>query len=211
MLNAGLTGGIASGKSTVSGFFREKGAYIIDHDTIGHRVEEPGSAVWEETVRHFGRGILRADGTLNREKLGDIVFGNPDKLLLLNRIVQPSIFAEWMRQVSSIEKERPDAIIISDVPLLIEAGWQDSVDAIILVYIPPEEQIRRLMERNGYSRDEAGKRLDSQMPIDRKVPFADFVIDNSGSLERTREQTDRIWTKLVDLEKKKRNEPVPGS
>jgi len=211
MLNVGLTGGIASGKSTVSGIFRKKGAHILDHDEIAHQMEEPGGAAWEETVRVFGQGILNPDRTISRKRLGEIVFRDPGMLRKLNEIVHPAVFAEWMKRIDRIGREHPDAIIISDVPLLIETGWHRHVDAVLLVYVRPEEQVRRLTGRNSLSPEEAKKRLDSQMPIELKVPLADFVIDNEGTVEATRRQADRIWTILVEMEIKKRTGTLNSS
>ncbi|MDD2672887.1 MAG: dephospho-CoA kinase [Syntrophales bacterium] len=204
MLNVGLTGGIASGKSTVTDIFRQKGAYVLDHDEIAHTAEEPGGAAWEEIVRAFGMDILNPDRTVSRKRLGEIVFRDPLLLEKLNQIVHPAVFREWMERIGRIGGEHPEAIIISDVPLLIETGWHRHVDSVLLIYIRPEEQIRRLMARNGLSRREAEERLNSQMSIDAKVPFADYVIDNEGPVEATRKQADRIWTILMEVEKKKR-------
>jgi dephospho-CoA kinase len=205
MLNVGLTGGIGSGKSTVDGLFREKGAYIIDFDTLAHAAEAPGSLAWKEIVAYFGRDILNDDETINRERLGTIVFRDSEKLKKLNSIVHPSVFDEWKRQVEAIRLKRNDAIIISDIPLLIEVRWHEYVDIVILVYISPEEQIKRIMKRNGYSRHEATDRLNSQMPIDDKVPYANFIIHNEGSVEEAKKIVSDIWEKLLEREKEKRN------
>jgi dephospho-CoA kinase len=183
MLNVGLTGGIASGKTTVAKMFQEKGAYLIDFDLLAHSLEEQGGLAWKGIVDNFGPGILHEGGAINREKLGAIVFRDRDKLEELNRIVHPLIFQEWEEQVADIEKKRSDAIIISDMPLLIEAGKAGAVDLVVLVYISREDQIRRLTERDGFSRIEALVRLDSQMSIDEKLVYSDFVIDNGGSLK----------------------------
>jgi dephospho-CoA kinase len=204
MLNIGLTGGIGSGKSTVAGFFREKGAYIIDFDALAHKVEEPNSPAWIEIVEHYGTEILNEDKTINREKLGNIVFQNREKLEKLNSIVHPAVFKEWIRQMEDIKKEKEDAIIISDIPLLIEVGLQNHVDLTVLVYISQEEQIKRIMERNGFTRKEAEYRLNSQMKIDEKVPFADIVINNEGPPEETKKTVDKYWSTVLEKEKEKR-------
>ena len=208
MLNVGLTGGIACGKSTVARMLAEKGALLIDFDELAHAVEEPDGPAWREIVRHFGRGILRADRTIDRRKLGAVVFADRDKLDLLNGLVHPAVFAEWQRRMEEIGKTRPDAIVLSDIPLLIEAGVKKMVDLVILVYLPPEEQILRLMARDGYSREEAVQRLASQMPIDDKLPAADIVVRNDGSLEQTRLQIDRLWDELKKREASRR--PTTG-
>ena len=204
MLNVGLTGGIGSGKSTVDGLFRAKGAYMIDFDELAHLVEEPNGPVWKGIVENFGREILNADDTINREKLGDIVFRDREKLKKLNSIVHPAVFDEWKKKINDIRKE--DAIIISDIPLLIEVGMQDAVDITILVYISPEEQIKRIMKRNGYSSKESEYRLNSQMSIDDKIPYADFVINNEGSIKETKKTVDEVWENLIKKEKNMRKE-----
>ena len=201
MLNIGLTGGIASGKSTVAKLFQEKGAYLIDFDVLVRSVEEPGVHAWERIVENFGTEILSEDGTINREKLGAIVFRDKEKLEKLNGIVHPLVFEEWERQIADIKKKNPNAIVISDIPLLIEVGKVDEVDLVVLVYISREEQIRRLMERDGCSREDALVRIDSQMSIDEKLWYSDFVVDNGSSLEETVEQVDDIWERLLEREK----------
>lgn len=203
MLNIGLTGGIGSGKSTVDRFLQAKGAFIIDFDALTHLVEEPGGRAWHGIVATFGRDILNEDDTINREKLGTIVFRDDAKLQKLNNIVHPAVFDEWKQRIDAIQREKADAIIISDIPLLIEVGWQSYVDLVILIYISPEEQIRRIISRNGYSRQEAEERLNAQMPINDKIPYADFVINNEGSLDETRAAIDEIWAKLIEREKQK--------
>jgi len=203
MLNVGLTGGIGCGKSTVAGFFLKKGAFIIDFDTLAHTAEALGSAAWKEIVKQFGTGVLNEDNTINRPKLGEIVFHDSAKREALNRIVHPAVFDEWKRSIETIRRKKGDTIIISDIPLLIEVKWCDHVDCILLIYLSPEEQIRRIMNRNNYTHQEALARLGSQMPIDEKLPYADFIINNEGSEEKTEREVDRIWRKLVEMEKRK--------
>ena len=206
MLNVGLTGGIATGKSTVARILVEKGARLIDFDELSHAVEEPEGPVWKEIVRHFGDEILQADRTIDRRKLGDIVFADREKLDLLNRLVHPAVFQEWYKRIEEIRTVQPDAIVLSDVPLLIEAGMKPMVDLILLVYVLPEEQIGRLMARNGYSREDAEKRIASQMPIGEKLPHADIVVRNDGSPEMTRKALNAIWTELIKRERLRREE-----
>jgi dephospho-CoA kinase len=203
MLHAGLTGGIASGKSTVSECLQDKGAVIIDHDILSRIVQKPGGIAWKEIVNHFGPDILNLDRSINREKLARTVFSSEEELSHLNRMVHPAVYAQWKQQISCIQGENPDAIIISDVPLLIEVGWYKEGGLIIVVYIDPEEQIRRLMERNGLSHDDAELRLASQMSIREKIRYADFVIDNSGTFEQTKKSVDELWDKLVELQRSK--------
>ena len=204
MLNVGLTGSIACGKSTVARMFVEKGAYHIDFDRLAHQVEEPDQPAWRRIVDHFGAGILNPDRTINRARLGAIVFEDREKLATLNGIVHPEVFQAWHRRLDEIRQARPDAIVISDVPLLIEAGMQSLVDVVVLVYVSPEEQIRRLMHRDGCSRREAQIRLGSQMSIDEKKQHAHIVIDNQGSVEATQKIVDQVWENLLEREKDSR-------
>jgi len=204
MLNVGLTGGIACGKSTVARMLAEKGAVLIDFDEMAHAVEDPGGPVWQEIIRHFGEEILHEDRTIDRRKLGETVFADREKRELLNRLVHPAIFEEWQRRLAEIRARRADAIVVSDIPLLIEAGMKGMVDLVLLVYITPEEQIRRVMVRDGFSREEAERRLAAQMPIDEKLCWADIVIRNDGSLENTRRAVDEIWEELKERENLRR-------
>lgn len=207
MLNVGLTGGIACGKSTVARMLAEKGAVLIDFDEIAHAVEEPEGPVWREIIRRFGEEILHEDLSIDRRKLGSIVFADRAKLELLNSLVHPAVFEEWQRRLAEIRARRADAIVVSDIPLLIEAGLKEMVDLVLLVCITPEEQIRRVMARDGYRREEAERRLASQMPIEEKLPAADIVICNGGSLEETRRTVCTVWIELNIREKSRREDP----
>ena len=198
----GLTGGIASGKSTVAKMFEDKGAYLIDFDALAHFAEEPDQPAWNAIVESFGTDILNEDATINRAKLGEIVFADPEKLAILNGIVHPAVFELWRRRIEDIRETNPRAIVVSDVPLLIEVSLQHLFDVVILVYVSPEDQIRRLQDRNEYSRREAESRLDNQIPIDEKISHADFVIDNKGPLETTRSIVDAVWQELLVRERK---------
>ena len=208
MLNVGLTGGIASGKSTVARLLMEKGARLIDFDELSHAAEEPDGPVWIEIVRHFGNEILQADRTIDRRKLGDIVFANQEKRELLNRLVHPAVFENWRRRIEEIRTVQPDAIILSDIPLLIEAGMKPMVDLVLLVYVPREEQLARLMARNGFGYKDAEMRIASQMPIGEKLPFADIVVHNDGSPEETRKALDSVWKGLIQRERQLRGETL---
>ncbi|MBN2538836.1 MAG: dephospho-CoA kinase [Deltaproteobacteria bacterium] len=207
-MNIGLTGGIGSGKSTVARLFQNRGAYIIDLDVLAHKVEEPGGAAWNRIVKHFGRKILDKDDRINREMLGGIVFRDSEELEKLNSIVHPAVFEEWCLRVDDIVNNDKEAIIISDIPLLIEVGWHKAMDIVILVYTSPGVQTERIMKRNGYSYEEARNRINSQMPVDEKIPFADFVINNEGTPEETEAIVDRIWKKLLEKRKDSKNEEI---
>jgi dephospho-CoA kinase len=210
MLNVGLTGGIASGKSTVARMLAEKGAVLIDFDEMAHAVEDLGGPVWREIVRHFGEEILHEDRTIDRRKLGETVFADREKRELLNRLVHPAIFEEWQRRLAEIRARHADAIVVSDIPLLIEAGMKSMVDLVLLVYITPEEQIRRLMVRDGFSREAAECRLAAQMPIEEKLRWADIVIRNGDSREETRRTVSEVWMEL-NIREKRRQEGIGRS
>ena len=192
----GLTGGIASGKSIVAEMFQNLGAHIIDADRIGREIMIPGTDAYERVVNAFGREILKDDLTIDRKKLGGIVFENPEKLRLLNECTHPFIFREMARQVEKIRENNPDALIIIDVPLLIETNIQNIFDKIIVVYSDETAQMKRLNERDGLSDTEARKRISSQMPLTEKIKYADFVIYNDEGLENTRKQVEEISKKL---------------
>jgi dephospho-CoA kinase len=202
MLHVGLTGGIASGKSTVALMLAAKGALLIDLDELAHAVQAPEGEVWREIVRHFGLEILSPDGRIDRGRLGKCVFADRKKLDLLNGIVHPAVFGQWQERLDEIRKRRPEAIVLSEIPLLIEAGLKPTVDLILLVYLPPEGQIARLMARDGYSREEAESRLAAQMPIGEKLAYADIVIRNDGSLEQTRRAAAEVWEELKKRERR---------
>ena len=192
----GLTGGIASGKSTVADFLKEGGALIIDADEIAHQVVLPGRRAWQEIVREFGKRVLLPSQEINRPLLGEIIFNAPERKEVLNRIVHPTVFEEIKRQTLAAQKEDPHAIIIHDVPLLMESGVQSQYQPIILVYTPENLQLSRLMARNGFSREQAMARIRSQIPIEEKRAQADIVIDNSGPPEETQAQAKQLLGRL---------------
>jgi len=181
----GLTGGIASGKSTVSKFLAELGAIIIDGDETAHRLMEPNQPIWEDVVNVFGREVLNADSTIDRIKLGAIVFNDREKLQVLNQIAHPRIIAEIQNELQHLRHTQPDSVLVLDIPLLFEGRMDRLCDQVWVVWVPREIQIERLMDRNWLSREEAIKRIDSQMSLDAKARLADIVIDNSGTMEET--------------------------
>ena len=197
MMRIGLTGGIGSGKSTVADLFRKRGAQIIDLDLLAREVVEPGRAAWRGIVEHFGKEILDGEGTIDREALGRIVFRDRAEREELNRIVHPAVSHELRRRLDKIKRKDKDAIVILDSPLLIEVGRHKKMDVVILVYASPETQIQRIMKRNGYTRQEAQDRLRSQMPLDEKIPFADYVIHNEGEPDKTEAAVEEVWEKLL--------------
>ena len=197
MLVAGLTGNIASGKSTVATFLRRSGALIIDADQIAHEVVAPDRPAFQEIRRLFGEGILRLEGTINREKLGRLVFDNPELRSQLEAIVHPQVGAEIDRQLAHIAQNQPEAVVIMDIPLLFETGRTEGLAEIIVVYAPESTQLQRLIHRNGLSADEAKARMASQMPLKEKVAKATIVIDNSGTLAATEKQTLAVYQALA--------------
>jgi len=206
MLNVGLTGGIATGKSTVVRMLVKRGARVIDHDGLVHALQEPGQPVWKRIVETFGRDILDADERIDRKKLGSLVFENEPRRKVLEGIVHPAVLEEAQRQRDRIGKEDEQAIVLSDIPLLLEVGMQECFDLILLVYAPPEVQILRVMKRNNVSREEALSRLKSQMPIDEKPKFADLVIRNDGTMRELEKRAEEVWQELVLRERAKRVE-----
>ena len=186
MVIAGLTGGIASGKSTVSVFLEDAGAIIVDADKIAREVVQKDRPAWQEIVSSFGQSILLPDGEINRILLGDIIFNDPARKQVLNRIIHPEVIAETATRLAEIEKNQPSAIVILDVPLLIESGMDTGLSDIIVVYVPEPVQIQRLMIRDALTQAQAQARIRSQMPIEEKKQRATIVIDNSGSREDTR-------------------------
>ncbi|MEK8212637.1 dephospho-CoA kinase [Paenibacillus sp. FSL L8-0463] len=192
----GLTGGIASGKSTVSALFVEKGARLVDADAIAREVMLPGHPVLAAAVLHFGEGILLPDGTLNRTKLGEIVFHDPKALQVLNQLTHPAIRQEIKKRMNTMEQEDPQRLTIVDIPLLYESELDNLFAQIVVVYVPREVQLDRLMERNGLSLEQAQGRLDAQLDIELKRRRADYIIDNSGTLAQTEQQVAVLWDRL---------------
>ncbi|GEN32631.1 dephospho-CoA kinase [Aneurinibacillus danicus] len=193
----GLTGGIACGKSTVSRMLAERGARIIDADIIAREVVRPGEEAWSLIVERFGRDILLANEELDRVKLGAIVFADEQARLDLNAIVHPAVRAR-MRQLMKEAREESIALIVMDIPLLYESKLEYMVEKVVVVYCTAEQQLKRLMERNGYDEEEAMRRIASQMSIEEKKSRADYVIDNSGTFTETEEQVDELVGKLLD-------------
>jgi len=198
-LVVGLTGGIVSGKSTVALMFKDLGAKIVDADKLGHSVILPHKPAWEKIVKIFGKDILQNDLTIDREKLGKIVFANQSLLKKLNDITHPEITKIIKKEIDSLKNKtyNQKKILIIDAALIYEAKIDRLMDKIIVVYIDEDEQIKRLIKRNNLSKDEALQRIKSQMPMKEKVKMADYVIDNSNSLDKTKKQVEKIWKNLV--------------
>ncbi len=187
----GLTGSIASGKSTVSNMLKEKGFPIVDADEIARRVVEPGSELLKEIENIFGNKVLFADGSLNRVVLGELIFGDEQARLQLNAIMHPAIRKEMIRQKQEHLSNGAQTVIM-DIPLLIESKLQSYVEKIIVVSVTPKVQIERLKSRNVLSDEEALVRIQSQLPMHTKEQYAHAVIDNNASLKQTEQQLDEI-------------------
>jgi dephospho-CoA kinase len=197
MFIIGLTGGIASGKSTISNFLSDLGAVIIDGDATAHRLMEPTQPGWEDIVREFGPDILNADRTIDRIKLGAIVFNNREKLRLLNQITHPRIISEIQDELQRLRHTRPDAVLVLDIPLLFEGHMDKLCDQVWVVWVSKETQVERLMERNWLTREEALKRISAQMSLDEKARRADVVIDNNGILAETLSQVVKYYSAVA--------------
>lgn len=197
MIVAGLTGGIATGKSTVAAVFEEAGARLIDADRIARDVVRKGTSAYRDIVAHFGMDVVCGDGEIDRRRLAAIVFNDPAAQRALEDIVHPQVKREVDRRVDLIRRQAPEALVILDIPLLFEAGMQGGLDAVIVVYAPEHLQLARLMARDGLTEPEALARIRAQMPIDSKRALATRVIDNSGSREQTRQQALEIYRQLA--------------
>ena len=192
-MRIGLTGGIAAGKSMVSGLLAELGAWILDADAISREVVEPGTEGLKAVAAEFGEKVLLPDGTLDRRALGAEVFGDPQKLERLNGILHPIIKAEMLRRAAEIEEQHPEDIVIFDVPLLIESGWQDVADEVWLVSAPVEQRIRRIAMRDGLDEKQAMERISAQMTDEQKAKYADVIINNGGSIQELKERVTKLY------------------
>ena len=197
MFKIGLTGGIASGKSTVLTYIKDKGIPYIDADIVAREVVEPGTEGLEAIVDAFGSNVLHDDGTLNREALGAIVFHNEEKRRQLNDCLKEHIRNRIMELTAYYESNRT-AVLIYDIPLLIEGEWYTMMDEVWLVYVNESTQIERLMSRNRFSKEDALARIKSQMRLDDKRSFADVIIDNSGTPQALTAQLDTIWSDRLE-------------
>ncbi len=200
MIIAGLTGSIGTGKSTVTNFFRELGAYVIDWDELAREVIHPYSKAWGKIVAYFGKDILNDDLTINRRKLAELVFSDEEMLETLNQIIHPEVLKEDQRITDKIKDLDPDALIIKDIPLLFEVNHPISVDKVVVVTTSEQTQLRRL-EKKDMSREDARKRIKSQLPVKEKIKAADFVINNDGPLKETKRQVQEIYALLIKEER----------
>lgn len=192
----GLTGGIASGKSTVSNMLRELGAVVIDVDLVGRDVVSQGGAAYNKIVENFGREILLPDGNINRKKLGNIVFSDPEKLKLLNQITHPEIINKVNEMIAEEEKANKEVVVV-DAAILIEMGINKHVDCVWLVVVDKETQLDRLMERDHLSCSDAQNRMNAQITNEQRMKYADVVIDNTQPVDEVRDQVKELWSKLL--------------
>jgi len=208
MLKVGLTGGIASGKSVVGEMFVALGAHLVQADRIAHSLMQPGEAVYNEVVRHFGRDILNSDGSVNRAKLAEIAFGSPSapqgqrasRIEELNRIVHPAVIRaqeEWLEAMGIQDRH---AVAMVEAALILEAGLAQRFDRLIVVTCNPEQRAERFAARQKIdleaARKEVARRMAAQLPDEEKIKAADYVIDNSGSIENTRQRVQSVWQRL---------------
>ncbi|MFV0319053.1 MAG: dephospho-CoA kinase [Microbacterium sp.] len=194
-----LTGGIASGKSTIARRLSEHGATVIDADALVREVQQPGSPVLAELAAAFGRDILRADGSLDRAALGARAFGDPEQLARLNAIVHPAVRALSAQRLAEARTADPAGVVVYDVPLLVEARVDDPWDLIVVAHAPAGVRRRRLVELRALTEEDAAARLASQVPDERRLAVADVVIDTSGELDETLRQADDLWRRLPAL------------
>jgi dephospho-CoA kinase len=197
VLLVALTGGIACGKSIIARLLLEKGCIIHSADTAARELMSPGTNVWRAIADHFGPGILKEDRTIDRAKLGAIIFSNDKERTFLNGLVHPRIFERIKETVDRLEKEGRHTIFVSEAALVVEAGFARFYDKIVVAHCGRDIQVRRLMERDGIDRAEALKKIGSQLGQEEKLKHADYTIETSGTLAETIEQTERVYAQLV--------------
>ncbi len=210
VLVAGLTGGIATGKSTVAGMFRELGAAVVDADGIVHDLLGPGGAAVPPIVATWGRGVLLPEGGIDRARLAEIVFGDDGERRRLEEIVHPMVVEESRRRITGLAMTGGVDVILYDAALLVETGRHDQFDRLVVVVADPEVQLRRLMDRDRIDADAAGARIRAQLPQDRKAAVADYVIDNSGPWHETRKRVAEVYRDLrEDARLLREGKPLP--
>ena len=197
MLLVALTGGIACSKSIIARLLLEKGCIIHSADAAARKLMSPGTNVWRAIADHFGPGILKEDRTIDRAKLGAIIFSNDKERTFLNGLVHPRVFERIKETVNRLEKEGRHTIFVSEAALVVEAGFARFYDKIVVAHCDRDVQIRRLMERDGIDRAEALKKIGSQLSQEEKLKHADYTIETSGTLAETIEQTERVYAQLV--------------
>ena len=200
LFSIGLTGGIASGKSTAARYLGELGAHVIDADRLGHRAYEPGTAAFKQVVAVFGDDVVASDGTIDRRALGSKVFGQPSELKKLTDIVWPEIRRLADLEIEAQRARQPDGVVVLEAAVMVEAGWQNSMDEVWVVAVEPEVAIERAMARDGLSADEVRARLKAQTSNAERQRHADVLIDNSAGFDELHAQIDQEWDRLLGLE-----------
>ncbi len=191
----GLTGGIGSGKSTVSRFLAELGAVIIDTDKVGHEAFQPDTDLWREVIAAFGTEVLKPNGEIDRHKLGEMVFGNPEQLSRLNQIMHPRIYDMVKAQIEDYRRRGVEVVVV-EVPLLIEADWAPLVDEVWVTVAPEATVLKRLLERSSLSREESSARIRSQLPLEERTKHADVVLNTDCSLDEVKTKIKEQWERL---------------
>jgi dephospho-CoA kinase len=208
ILRVGLTGGIASGKTTVAGFLSELGASVVDADRVAHDLLAPGGAAHDELLERFGREILDSNGEIDRRRLGEIVFNDPEALADLNRIMHPKVRAEAERRFAGRRAAGGGRIEVFDAALLVETGAYRNFDCLVVAWCDRETQVARLRARDGFGEREALLRIAAQTPLDEKRALADYVVDTSTTLDETRRQASEVYAALrLDLDRKSGGTP----
>jgi dephospho-CoA kinase len=200
MLRVGLTGGLASGKSHVGRILRDLGCHLVQADELGHAVLAPGGEAYDSVVEEFGRSVLDETGAIDRRKLASLVFGNAERLAVLNSLVHPAVIRREEQLIEDAEHADPHGIAVVEAAILIETGSFRRFNRLILVVCTEEQQIQRAMSRDHCTREEAEARLKRQMPLAEKRKYADFVIDTSGTKENTAQQTREVYQALRSIE-----------
>lgn len=206
MLLVSLTGGIASGKSIVGDVLTQRGCHLHAADRAARDLQTPGRPAYDKILARFGRPVLAPDGTIDRRKLGAIVFADAREREALNAIVHPLVFAAMRETAARLEAEGKVRIFVNEAALTIEAGFTEYFDKIVVTTCPPDVQMRRLAARDSLSPEEARQRLEAQMPAEEKLDFADYIVDTSGSLEETVAQAEALYEDLLLDEKVKRQD-----
>jgi dephospho-CoA kinase len=212
VLRVALTGGIACGKSVVARVLREKGCIFHSADAAAHDLMSPGRPAWKKIVARFGHTVLNPDRTINRGRLGPVVFSDPGARRFMNELIHPLVLSEMKRLAARLEREGKTRIFVSEAALTIEAGYAPFFDKVVVVHCHEDVQIRRLMERDAIGQAEARKKIGTQMAREEKLRHADYAIETSGSVEETVEQTERVYASLLlDFELKRMSKKKPAA
>jgi len=199
MLRVGLTGGLASGKTFVGHALRDLGCHLIEADELGHQVLLPGAEAYDAVIHTFGDGILDDDRHIDRHKLSELVFGNPELLAKLSSLVHPPVAQRQADAIAAIAKADPDAIVVVEAAILVETGSYKKFDRLVVAVCTPEQQMERALKRGTYTKEEVLARLSRQLPLEEKLRVADYVIDTSGAKENTLEQVRTLYGSLRSL------------